>query len=135
MFLALYDPFAVDVPLKFDITHSPTSPTIQNVHAFLFLVSYYRHYIPNLASVATPLPGLTNKDTEIIWNEDCEAFQLLKKAVVQPLIMAYPMRDGPFVLSMDASDTGMDTTLEQEQGEDGRVVEVIAYAMDTLYVS
>ncbi len=114
----------------------PTSRTIKNVRAFLFLVSYYRHYIPNLASVATPLPGLTNKDTKIIWNEDYEAFQLLKKAVVQPPIMAYPMRDGPFVLSMDASDTGMDTTLEQEQGEDGRVVErVIAYVSETLYVS
>ncbi len=44
------------------------------------------------------------------------------KALVQPSVLAYPRRDGPFVLSMDASNTGIGAVLEQEQEEDGRVV-------------
>ena len=35
----------------------PTSLTVKNVWAFLWLASYYRLYIPNFDSVATPLMG------------------------------------------------------------------------------
>ncbi len=45
------------------------------------------------------------------------------------------MRDEPFFLSMDASDTETGAVLEQEQEEDGRVVKVIAYAPKTLNAS
>ncbi len=54
----------------------------------------------------------------LVWDEDCEqAFQLLKKALVQAPVMAYPTRDEPFILSMNASDNGMGTVPEQEQEE------------------
>ncbi len=81
-----------------------------------------------------PLTNLTKKDVEPIWDDNCEhAFQALKKALVQPPVLAYPTRDGHFVLSMDASDTGMGAVLEQEQEEGGRVVKwVIAYACKML---
>ncbi len=46
------------------------------------------------------------------------------------------MREGPFILSTDASDTEMGAVLEQEQEEDGRVVKkVIAYPSITLNAS
>ncbi len=101
------------------------------------LASYYRRYIPNFASEATPLTDLTKKDVELNWDDNCEhAFQALKKALVQPPVLAYPTRDGHFVLSTDASDTGMGAVLEQEQEEGGRVVKrVIAYASKTLNAS
>ncbi len=83
-----------------------------------------------------PLTGLTKKDAKLIWDYDCEqAFLVLNKALVQPLVLAYPTREGPFILSTDASDTGMGAVLEQEQEqeEDGRVVKkVIAYPSKTL---
>ncbi len=112
----------------------PTPRTVKDIRAFLGLASYYRRYIPNFASVATPLTDLTKKDVELIWDDDCEhAFQALKKALVQPPVLAYPTRDGHFVLSMDASDTGMGAVLEQEQEEGGRVIKrVIAYASKML---
>ncbi len=50
------------------------------------------------------------------WDDDCkQAFETLKKALVQPPVLAYPMRDGHFVLSTDASDTGKGAVLQQEQ--------------------
>ncbi len=84
--------------------------------------------------MATPLTGLTKKDAKLIWDDDCEqAFLVLKKALVQPPVIAYPTREGPFILSTDASDTGMGAVLEQDQEDDGRVVKkVIAYASKTL---
>ncbi len=80
---------------------------------------------------------MTKKDAKLIWDDDCEqAFQALKKALVQPPVLTYPTRDGHFVLSTDASDTGMGAVLEQEQEEGSRVVKrVIAYAPKTLNAS
>ena len=78
----------------------PTPRTVKDIRAFLGLASYYRRYIPNFASVATPLTDLTKKDVELIWDDNCEhAFQALKKALVQPPVLAYPTRDGHFFLS------------------------------------
>ncbi len=84
-----------------------------------------------------PLTGLTKKDAKLVWDDDCEqAFLALKKALVQPPVLVYLMREGPFILSTDASDTGMGVVLEQEQEEEGRVVKkVIAYASKTLNAS
>ncbi len=38
-----------------------TPCTLKDVRAFLGLVSYYRHYIPNFAAVAAPLMALTKR--------------------------------------------------------------------------
>ncbi len=63
----------------------PTPPTVKDAKAFLQLASYHRPYIPNFASVATPLMGLTKKDAKLVWENDSEqAFLTLKKALVQP---------------------------------------------------
>ena len=42
----------------------PTPRTVKNVRAFLGLAPYYRCYIPNFATVAAPLTGLTKKDAK-----------------------------------------------------------------------
>ncbi len=79
------------------------------------------------------MTGLTKKDAKLIWGDDCEqAFLVLKKALVQPPVLAYPTTEGLFILSTDASDTERGAVLEQEQEEDGRVdKKVIAYASKT----
>ncbi len=85
--------------------------------------------------MATPLTGLTKKDAKVIWDDDCgQAFLALKKALVQPPVLAYPMREGHFVLSTDSSDTGMGPVLEQEE-DGGVVIKAIAYASKTLNAS
>ncbi len=115
----------------------PTPLTVKDVWAFLGLASYYRRYKSNFASVVTPLTGLTKKDAKLIWDDVCEqAFLALKEALVQPPVLVYPTREGPFILSTDGSDTGVGALLEQEREEDGRVVKkVIAYVSKNLNVS
>ncbi len=108
----------------------PTPCTVKDAWAFLGLASYYRCYTPNLASVTTSLTGLMKKEAKLVWDGFCEqAFQTLNKSLVQPPILAYHTRDGPFILPTDANGTCMQAVLEQEQEGDGRVVKrVIAYA-------
>ncbi len=107
-------------PMKTAAVQDWSTPrTVKDVQAVLGLASYYRRYIPNFAFVATPLMGLTKKEAKLMWDDDCEqAFETLKKALVQPPILVYPTRDGPFILSTDASDTGMGDVLEQEQEDE-----------------
>ncbi len=128
---------AVDPMKTAAVQHWPMPRTVKDVQAFLGLASYYRHYIPNFATVAAPLTVLTKKDAKLVWGDGCEqAFLALKKALVQPPVLAYPTRDGQFVLSMDASDMGMDAVLEQEQEEGGQVVKrVITYTSKTFNAS
>ncbi len=48
----------------------PTPRTVKDVRAFLGFAAYCRRYIPNFASVVTPLMGLTKKDAKPIWDDD-----------------------------------------------------------------
>ncbi len=69
-------------PMKTATVQDWSTPhTVKDVRAFLGLASYYQGYIPKFASMATPLMGLTKKDAELIWDDDCEQafFKLLRK--------------------------------------------------------
>ncbi len=112
----------------------PTPTSIKDVRAFLGLASYYRRYtccIPGFATVAAPLTNLTHQGVDLVWDDACEgAFWTLKAALVSAPILAYPTREGHFVLS---TDVGKGAVLEQEQEESGRVAKkVIACASKTL---
>ncbi len=104
--------------------------TVRDRQAFLGLVSYCRWYIRNLiASVAVHKTGLTKRDAKLVWDYCEAAFQTVRKDLVQPPVLAYPTWDGLFVLSTDASDTGVFAALEQEQERGRKVIkQAIAYA-------
>ena len=114
----------------------PEPETVKDVRAFLGLASYYRRYIPNFATLAAPLVDLIKKDCpkHIIWTtKHDKAFRELKTALAAPPVLSYPLREGFFFLSTDASDCGTGAVLEQEQWEDGKLERrVIAYASKTL---
>ncbi len=71
---------------------------------------------------------------DLVWDDACEgAFRTLKATLVTAPILAYPTREGHFVLSTDTSDVGIGAVLQQKQEEGGRVAKkVIAYASKTL---
>ena len=104
----------------------PTPANAFSLRQFLGLASYY---ISKFSTIAAPLTQLTQKGVVFSWSAECESsFQLLKSALTQAPLLAYPdlnQNSSPFVLQTDASTFGLGAILEQ----DGRVT---TYASRTL---
>ena len=99
----------------------PVPATKKNVRAFLGLVGYYRRFVPDFASIATPLTNLTKKryPEKVVWDDACEgAFQKLKAALVAKPVLKVADPTEPFVLQTDASNFGLGAVLSQN-GDDG----------------
>ncbi|XP_026116332.1 uncharacterized protein LOC113094960 [Carassius auratus] len=95
----------------------PTNKT--QVRAFLGLAGYYRCFIPNFSSIASPLTDLTKKGQpeKLKWTAAAEAaFQTLKEALSSSPVLHAPDFSCPFILQTDASDTGLGAVLSQEKG-------------------
>ena len=112
-------------PAKVEAVKSwPQPTTITEVKSFVGLCSYYRQFIPSFADVAQPLYQCTT--TPFQWTPEAEdAFQKLKNALTEPLILAYPEPHGPFILDTDASSTGVGAVLSQVHP--GSQEKVVAY--------
>ncbi|KAL1252623.1 hypothetical protein QQF64_017316 [Cirrhinus molitorella] len=94
------------------ILSAPMPRTKTQVRAFLGLAGYYRCFIPNFSSLATPLTDLTRKGKpeKIVWTPAVEeAFQRVKGALTSEPVFWAPDFSCPFLLQTDASDTGMGT--------------------------
>ena len=86
----------------------PVPTCVTEVRSFLGTVSYYRKYIQGLADIASPLTNLTKKNQKFVWTEKCRStFERLKEALVSAPVLAYPTREGKFVLDTDASATAI----------------------------
>ena len=118
-------------PTKVDKIRGWTPPKdLRELRGFLGLASYYRKFIRDFALIAEPLHALMRKDAIFAWSEQCQtAFEELKERLCSSPILAYPCREGLFVLDTDASDYGIGAVLSQVQdGEE----KVIAYASRAL---
>lgn len=82
---------------------------------FLGLANYFHKFIPNFSRIAAPLYRLT-QDRVPYSNEQqyVERFNMLKQALSNPPILAYPDNDKPYDLITDASLTGCGAVLVQE---------------------
>ena len=92
----------------------PIPRTVKQTRAFVSLASYYRRFIPNFAKIATPLHALLKKNAKFQWTQEHQtAFETLKKAIVQPPVLAYPDFQKTFVVATDASDKALGAVLSQ----------------------
>lgn len=108
----------------------PIPENSTEVKSFLGLASYYRRFVPDFSTVAQPLYKLTEAKTEFVWTGQCQlAFDSLKSSLTSTRVLAYPTREGKFVLDTDASDHGIGAVLSQFQ--DG-MERPIAFASRTL---
>ena len=90
--------------------------TKKDVRSFLGLSGYYRKFVPNFSTVATPLSELTRKNMpkKVIWTTKCDqAFLELKEALTRAPILMTPDWTLPFILQTDASSTGLGYVLSQ----------------------
>ena len=118
-------------PAKLQAVASIQPPsTVTELRAFLGLVGYYRRFIPRFATIASPLHCLLQKDSVGEWTEECQqAFDNLKKRLLEPPILKRPTPEDEYVLQTDWSQQAVAAVLCQHQ--DGRE-HPIAYASKSL---
>jgi hypothetical protein len=91
---------------------------VRHVQSFLGFTNFYRRFIKDYASIASPLYNLTGKGVPYHWSLECNhAIRTLKKCLTSSPLLVTP-RTGPnesFVISTDASAKGIGAVLLQEQ--------------------
>ena len=109
----------------------PQPKSVENVRSFLGLCGYYRSFVRNFASIASPLNMLLKKDRPFHWGGPQEqSFQRLKEALTTAPVLTFPDFSRPFCIYTDASALGLGAVLMQAE-DDGKN-KVIAYASRTL---
>ncbi|KAJ8037598.1 hypothetical protein HOLleu_18448 [Holothuria leucospilota] len=94
---------------------------VTDVRSFIGFCSYYRRFIRNFASIASPLHRLLEAGRAFLWDSECQqAFDTLKSCLVGDTVMSYPNNDDNFILDTDASDKGIGATLSQMQWNEHR---------------
>uniref|UniRef100_A0A0G4HQ24 Reverse transcriptase domain-containing protein n=1 Tax=Chromera velia CCMP2878 TaxID=1169474 RepID=A0A0G4HQ24_9ALVE len=108
----------------------------KELRSFLYLCSYYRHFIAGFARLTHPLHELLKpadkegRPLPFQWGEEAEAiFTELKRRLTTPSILAFPDMSRPFTVKPDACKVSMGGLLTQEVN--GKEV-VIAYASRAL---
>ncbi len=100
----------------------PTS--VSEVRQFLGLCSFFRRTIPHFATKATPLTQLTRKDSK--WKEGdlpaeaLKAFYSIKQELIQRPCLQPPNFKEAFILTVDASATGLGAILSQKDRSTGK---------------
>lgn len=119
------NPDKISVIEKFPI---PTTP--KHIKQFLGLVGYYRRFIADFSKISQKLTKLLRKDVVFKWEEEQqEAFDILRRALMTEPILQYPDFDKEFYLTTDASNFAIGAILSQMHGDK---LLPIAYASRTL---
>jgi hypothetical protein len=112
------------------IAQFPQPTTTKQLKTFCGMISYYRRFIPNCSKIASPFHKISKRDARFEWNAEQEhAFQYLKNRLISQPILLYPDFSKEFVLTTDASNTGIGAVLSQ--GIKGKDLPV-AYASRSL---
>ncbi len=95
-------------------------PTTQTeLCSFIGLRNVYRRFVPRFARTAAPLTAMLQKGqpatTETVTTAHADAFDELRRALLNPPILVLPRGDGVFILDTDASDAQLGCCLLQEQ--------------------
>ncbi len=112
----------------------PTPTSVEKVRSFFGLAGYYRAFIKNFASIASPLTRLLKKDVPFLCNgAQQHSFTTLKDALTHAPILASPDYKLPFTMCTDASALRIGAVLMQT--EEGKRPHAIAYASRVLLLS
>ncbi|KAL0152607.1 hypothetical protein M9458_052330, partial [Cirrhinus mrigala] len=105
------------------VTEWPQPTTIKELQRFLGFANFYRRFIRNYSTVASPLTSLLkDKPSKLKWTEEAnQAFVSLKERFTTAPILRHPDPNLPFVIEVDASDCGIGAVLSQRHGQPGKL--------------
>jgi len=98
------------------ILEMPRPRTKKQVRSLLGLINFYRRYIPDCATLISPLTDLTRRraPNRVQWRDKQEAaFTNVKEVLSKEPILKLPDLDKEFILQTDASDVGIGACLLQ----------------------
>ena len=82
------------------------------VRSSIGFCSYYRRFIKDFAGISKPLHQITKKNSRFTWNPECHnAFEKLKKALIDSSVLKHPDHNSPFIVDTDASDNSLGAVL------------------------
>nr|XP_055071051.1 uncharacterized protein K02A2.6-like [Misgurnus anguillicaudatus] len=113
------------------IVNAPTPSNITQLRSFLGLLNYYGRFIPNLATIASPLNALLCKGKRWQWSSECEgAFKKAKEQLVSQNVLTHYDPQNAIRLACDASPYGIGAVISHmlPSGEE----KPIAFASRTL---
>ncbi|GFT87412.1 retrovirus-related Pol polyprotein from transposon 412 [Trichonephila clavipes] len=103
----------IDKDKSVSINEFPVPKDQKQIKSFLGCCNFYRRYIKNFAKRALPLTNLLRKDTPFEWtSETQEAFDDIKKAILNPLVLALPDQNAELQITTEASSRGIGAVLE-----------------------
>lgn len=103
------------------ISNISLSKTLRSLKRFMGMCGWYRKFVPNFASLASPLSDLMTTKKRFILTEDAlKAFEELKRCLCAAPVLCSPDFSKPFSIHCDASKTGVGAVLVQVS-EEGRL--------------
>ena len=110
---------------------APPPKDVAELRSFLGLVNYYGKFLPNLATILSPLYRLLQKKQKWIWSSDQEqAFRKIKELLKSSRVLVHFDSTLPIILSCDASPYGVGAVLSHGMSDGGE--RPIAFASRTL---
>ncbi|KAL0148123.1 hypothetical protein M9458_056593 [Cirrhinus mrigala] len=105
------------------VTEWPQPTTIKELQRFLGFANFYRCFIRNYSTVASPLTLLLkDKPHKLKWTEEAnQALISLKERFTSAPILKHPDPNLPFIIEVDASDCGIGAVLLQRHGQPGKL--------------
>jgi hypothetical protein len=114
------------------VSEFPTPSNTKALQCFLELAVYYRRFVKDFATAASPLYSLLQKDIACCWTKACQhAQKRLKNNLVTAPIVAHPDHNKPFLLHMDTSNVGLGAAV-LEQLDENNQEHPIVYLLKTL---
>nr|GEV06287.1 reverse transcriptase domain-containing protein [Tanacetum cinerariifolium] len=117
---------------KVDVISKLPHPTsVKGVRSFLGHAGFYRRFIQDFSKIARPITHLLEKETQFVFSKDCiDAFETLKRKLIEALILVIPDWNLPFEHMCDASDFTIGAALGQPKTKHFQPIHYATYAFE-----
>eukprot|EP00117_Sycon_ciliatum_P016490 scpid42895/ scgid2937/ Retrovirus-related Pol polyprotein from transposon gypsy; Reverse transcriptase; Endonuclease len=101
------------LPSKIDAVGEALPPkNVSEVRSFIGLVTYYQRFLPDMATVLSPITALLQKNQPFQWTAECQdAFVRIKQLVASDQVLMHYNASLPLRLATDASPYGLGAVL------------------------